>query len=571
MKMPGATVRVLMIEDNPDDVELELASLRQAGFTVVPRVVETVEAVQAALEQATWDVIICDYCMPEINGLDALRIAKELAPDTAFLLVSGTIGEHVAVDAMRAGAHDYILKDNLTRLASAVQRELREAELRKSGVVSQKALRLLADVGAALGASFDYQANLDQVARIVAGAGFGPLCIIDLVYEDGTLHRAAAHTDAAKEDLLTQLELEHPLQARGGPADLAISRRKSVVIDDVERESATASEIALLQIAKSLGLKTLLCVPLVVENRALGVIHVAGHRLYSPLEVHVVEELSGRVAVAIENARLYEHALRAVTLRDEFLSVASHELKTPLAALQLQVQGLQEIARKRPEWSSDNFASRVDRCARSVERLRKLVDSVLDVSRSSMVRLRLNVENLDLVSVVQEAAEPFREEARRAGCDLYTFANAPISGSWDRLRLDQVLSNLLSNAIKYGAGKPIEIELTADDDRTVLNIVDHGIGIPDEDLERVFGRFERAVSTRHYGGLGLGLFITRRIVDAHGGTVVARPTPGGGATLTVTLPRAVDATNRASVPPPFGASPLSEMPSTEDAGAVDGS
>jgi PAS domain S-box-containing protein len=139
--------------------------------------------------------------------------------------------------------------------------------------------------------------------------------------------------------------------------------------------------------------------------------------------------------------------------------------------------------------------------------------------------------------MVHEVIERVREEARRAGCDLRVTAASPVVGSWDRVRLEQVLTNLVSNAIKYGAAKPIEIELSERDGQAMLEVVDHGIGIPADDLERIFGRFERAVSARHYGGLGLGLFITRQIVEIHGGSVTARPTPSGGATFIVALPR----------------------------------
>ena len=502
------TIRVLFVEDNPDDVALELRSLREAGFAIEHRTVETPADVRAALHQGTWDLIISDYQMPELSGLDALTIAKALAPTTPFILVSGTVGEDVAVEAMRAGAEDYVLKGDLTRLPSAVKRELREAEARKAGLVSQRGLRLFADVGSALGQSLDLRALVSHVPGVVL-RDFAELCTIDLLGEDGSWERAAsAQSDPSKEATLRGLENERPAKAFG-------------------------------DIARVLGLPSVVSVPLLSGDRQIGAIHLARRLSYSPPEVRVLEQLAARITVSIENARLYERAQAAVRIRDEFLSVASHELRTPLTALQLQIEGLRDVAQKKSrDWPDDRFPSRLDRSIRNLERLRQLVDGLLDVSRLSARSLHLSTEEVDLVAVAREVVDRFSEEAHLAGCEVRLGGDAHSLGWWDRIRLDQVLTNLVSNAIKYGTGKPIDVEVRERGGDAVLKVIDRGIGIPSGDLERIFGRFERTVSPGHYGGLGLGLFITRQIVEAHGGTITAHPTPSGGATFTVVLPRA---------------------------------
>ncbi len=496
-----APCRVLFVEDNPEDVGRELASLREDGLTIQHHTVDTPEELRAALTSGAWDVIICDDTMPGLSGLEALAIARSLAPATPFILASATAGEELAVEAMRAGADDYVLKQNLTRLAPAVRRELLGAESRRADVSSRKALRLLADVGAALATSLDPARLVNAVPALVARE-LAELCVIELAKEDGVLEPVAW-----------------------------------AVAEPLEPEARVRLEVPFAENADALGLSVTLSVPIRADEREVGVIHLARRAPYAATERQVVEELARRVGVALENASLHEQAQRAVQLRDEFLSVASHELRTPITALQLQLQGLKELARKAAgQTTPPRLGERLDRGIATVERLGKLVEGLLDVSRISVARLRLNVEKLDLAAIVHEVVERMQEEARRASCELRVRVPAAASGTWDRLRLEQVVTNLLSNAIKYGAGKPIEVEVAQSAEQVVVRVIDHGIGISAADLERIFGRFERAVSSRHYDGLGLGLFITKRVVEAHGGAIAAEPTPSGGATFVVTLP-----------------------------------
>jgi signal transduction histidine kinase len=229
---------------------------------------------------------------------------------------------------------------------------------------------------------------------------------------------------------------------------------------------------------------------------------------------------------------------RAVAARDEFLSIASHELKTPLTPLQLQVQKLQLTARRHGDDPlAQKIASGLDVMDRQVVRLTTLVNTLLDISRITSQQLRLEPEEMDLSALVREVVTRSAQELRRAGCELHLSADTPAMGFWDRSRLDQVITNLLSNAIKYGAGKPIEISVVGRDDRVQLGVRDHGIGIAQQDQDRIFGRFERAVSLNSYGGLGLGLWIVRQIVEASGGTISVESQPGQGALFTVDLPR----------------------------------
>jgi signal transduction histidine kinase len=247
------------------------------------------------------------------------------------------------------------------------------------------------------------------------------------------------------------------------------------------------------------------------------------------------------LAAAIEEQRAERSiAEEAVRVRDEFLSVASHELHTPLTSLQLSVQML--VAQKaQPVESSTRL---LDVVGRQVQRLTTLIGELLDSTRIREGRMQLHFEDVDLSAVAQEAAGRAAGLVARTGSTLSVHADVPIWGRWDQSRLEQILTNLLSNATKFGAGKPIAltVELETPDVARVV-VEDHGIGIPAEHLSHIFERFEQAVAQRHYGGLGLGLYIVRSLVELLGGSITAASTPGIGSTFTVRLPL------RASAPP----------------------
>lgn len=237
--------------------------------------------------------------------------------------------------------------------------------------------------------------------------------------------------------------------------------------------------------------------------------------------------------VRVRTAELEE----AVRARDEFLSIAAHELRTPLTPLRLQLDSL-ELALERGGLLDDEaLRRRLDRATSSTLRLSRLVDDLLDVSRLRIGHMRLAPQEVDLVAIARDAIANHSGEARRDTTPVRLLAPAPVVGWWDRARLEQVVGNLLVNALKYGAGKPVDVAVSGLDGTARLEVRDQGIGIEPADAERIFDRFERAVSAHHYGGLGLGLYIARQIVVAHGGEIGVESQPGAGATFRVELPR----------------------------------
>ncbi|MBN8230683.1 PAS domain-containing protein [Corallococcus macrosporus] len=247
--------------------------------------------------------------------------------------------------------------------------------------------------------------------------------------------------------------------------------------------------------------------------------------------------MAGIIGDVTEQLRLYREAREAVRVRDEFLAVAAHELRTPLAALRLRVQGTAAALKHERQVEPERLERALVAADRQVQRLADLVEGLLDVSQMQGHAPRLNLEDVDLGQVVRDVVVRSEEMAARAGCLLVVRDVASVVGHWDALRLGQVVTHLLANAVKFGPGKPVELEVQADGDSVSLVVRDHGIGIAPDRVDGLFRRFERAVPARNYGGLGLGLYRLHRIVEAHGGEVAVTSSPGQGATFRVRLPR----------------------------------
>jgi PAS domain S-box-containing protein len=244
----------------------------------------------------------------------------------------------------------------------------------------------------------------------------------------------------------------------------------------------------------------------------------------------ITRDLTERRQLEEERIRL-AHAQEAVRLRDEFLSLASHELKTPLTVLQLQLEALQE----RLTHDSAATNAKLDRSHRAMQRLNELVEALLDVSRIATGRFALHLEQGDLADIVATAVDRMHEAAAAAGCALSVTTHRAV-GTWDRSRIDQIVTNLVSNAIRHAAGAPIAVRVAHDGQAAVIEVRDGGPGVPIGKLSQIFERFERGASMRHFGGLGLGLYVVREITQAHGGEVTAENRSSGGACFTVRLP-----------------------------------
>ncbi|AEI65810.1 PAS domain S-box protein [Corallococcus macrosporus] len=402
--------------------------------------------------------------------------------------------------------------------------------------------RFLAEASQALVTSLDSETTLQRVAELAVPT-LGELCVVSVLDRESVLRPVAVAASASEgcHRVREFLQAHPPVRgARQGPyvvletGQVASSPRASGLLDPEALKDAKWSAVRALEARASLN------VPLRARGPILGVLSVVSAQPglnYGPQERSLAVELGLRAAFAIENAELYREAQESIRARDEFLSIASHELKTPVTSMKLRVQQLgRTLARQDSgQVPAEKVTAMLDVFGDQLRRLSHLVDHLLDVSRVNERRVDLRREEMDLAQVARDVSGHLRGQMGRARCAFELVAPTPVIGRWDRLRMEQVMINLLTNAMKYGAGGPIHMEVSRAGAGARLRIQDHGVGIPLEAQSRIFERFERAAS-RNYGGLGLGLFISRRLVEAHGGTIRVESQPGHGATFIVELP-----------------------------------
>lgn len=258
---------------------------------------------------------------------------------------------------------------------------------------------------------------------------------------------------------------------------------------------------------------------------------------FTEREERIVAGLAGQIAIAMDNARLFQKVHESVLLRDEFLSISSHELKTPLTSLKMQLQLFSHILKhdKGPV-PEERVKKIVEVSERQVSRLNSLVEDLLDVSRIQSGKLSLNKEEVDLSELVREIADRYAPLMRQSNCTLEYHTPPSLLAAVDRIRFEQILINLISNAMKYAPGSHVNIHLSESAGEVCFKVKDNGPGIPEDFQEKIFDRFERAVSAREGKGLGLGLYIVRQIVEAHAGTIRLQSETGKGAEFTICFP-----------------------------------
>jgi PAS domain S-box-containing protein len=503
-------LRVLQVEDSSTDAALIVRALERSGFEVEATRADSAAEMRAALASHTFDVIISDYLLPQFDAPAALRILHETGADIPFIVVSGTIGEDVAVLMMRAGAHDYILKDNLTRLQPAVSREIADAQMRRARRAAETALReseerLALAIDATQLGTFDFNPQTGQLIWSHFGKrhfGLSPDAIVS-----GDQLWGAVHPDD-RERVRTFLETAF----RAGHDGYYSTEYRTIGIEDgLERWLSTRGRI--------------LCDAEGRPTRFIGV------------SIDMTERT--RLEAALRESA--EREAQANRIKDQFLANLSHELRTPLNVI---LGYSRSLVTRTLEQTPQDF-ERVNRTIRVIERNAttqlRIVEDLLDVQRIVSGRLQTEIAPCDLRQLAQGVVDSLMPSALSKRLQMQIHLE-PLEISCDAARIQQVMWNLLGNAVKFTPeGGQIDFDVIRRGDSAMIQVRDTGEGIPTHFLPYVFERFRQLdmTSTRRHDGLGLGLSIVKHVVELHGGSVKAEsPGVGRGATFTVILPDA---------------------------------
>ncbi|HEX8791083.1 MAG TPA: GAF domain-containing sensor histidine kinase [Polyangiaceae bacterium] len=357
--------------------------------------------------------------------------------------------------------------------------------------------------------------------------------------EGGLEVRAAQHADPAKSDLFAQYAQGRAAEWRRegpGPVGRVVRQAQSLLIPELgpavlERYGLAPPDADILL---RLGARSAVLVPLVARGKAFGALSLfATDRCYDTDDLGLAENIASRLAAALTNARLYEVARDAIRARDELLALAAHELRTPLTALQLTADHLLQLSRRAKDPAE---AVRSEKVAFQVRRFSGLVEHILQAMRIRAEGVTLCRAPGDLARLVRDRVALVEPRAKGAGSTIAVSCPARVAVQIDRDRLATALDALLDNAVKFGRGRPIEVALAVEGPFAVLTVTDHGIGFSPDRLSAYFDPFARGVAKEQFGGLGLGLYVAKAIVDAHGGSITATSQPDAGSTFVVRLP-----------------------------------
>jgi PAS domain S-box-containing protein len=435
-------------------------------------------------------------------------------------------------------------------------RKMAEEAIRRSNATLEKRVKertaqlsFLSEASKLLGSSFDYEVTLQRVAQL-AVPDMADWCTVYII-EDGKEPRqvALAHAEPAKvawaNNLQQHLQNKYsfePDALTGLPAVLRTGQPElyQEITDDMIQASAKDDEF--LGIFQSLNIRSLMIVPLIAREKVLGAIQLVStrqDRLYNEYDLKLTQELAQRAAMAVDNAKLYRDAQQAIAIRNEFVSVAAHELKTPITSLRGFTQLLLRKVNGNNSPDLDQLRQGLNQVNNQSNRLVSLVGRLLDMSQLEAGKLMLSLENTDLGQMLHNlvAAAQLRTDKHK----ITISAPAHFECHLDPLRFEQVMTNLLDNAIKYSPeGGQIKLEMQVleggpDGPTVKIRVQDQGIGIEPENRERIFEPFFQG-NERGYAGLGLGLYISREIVELHGGDIETEPGESGGSAFIVTVP-----------------------------------
>ena len=390
--------------------------------------------------------------------------------------------------------------------------------------------------------------DYDQVIGKIAESSIPYLadgCLIDLIEGNRIQRIITKHSDPHIERLMYELMERFPVFI-GSPQPTARVIRSGVseLLSEVDEKTILEHSLSNdhADLIKRIGVTSHIAIPLIIHGKIIGALNLlmTSHRKkYDQTDISVATELSRHAAIAIDNAKLFKNTQDALKLRDDFISTASHELRTPITSLNLQIEVLNDLFKNIRENSAetDLIKKFLNRTHGQLDRLNRLVEDMLDISRIRMGKLSFNPRNVDLTELVNKILDNFYEIKNSIEVNLIVNPEESIQLICDPDRIEQVITNLFTNAVRYGENKPIDISLEQTTASIRIMVKDRGRGIHKNDHERIFNRFERISSPLNISGLGLGLFISKQIVDEHQGKIWVESELGQGARFFVEFQR----------------------------------
>jgi signal transduction histidine kinase/CheY-like chemotaxis protein len=492
----GKPLRVLIVEDSEDDAILLLRELKRGGYDPIFERVDTPAAMIEVLEKQTWDILISDYSMPHFSAPEALKLLHKSGLDIPFIILSGKIGEDTAVAAMKAGAHDYIMKDNMARLIPAIERELQEAKMRREHKLAEEALQESEAKNRAL-----LNAIPDMIFRISRNCtilDFKKAKDFDPLISPGKfINKKLNELFPAKVATQAEYFLERTLQT----SDTQIFEYQ------LESNGRLNDHEARLVVCG--------------ENEVLAIVRNITERKQA-------EELR------LENEEL-AYASKA---KNEFLATVSHELRTPLTS----IIGFSILLKEKKTGDlNEKQELFVGNILKSSEHLLNLISNILDMTKVEAGKIELAIEKISVPAILGETSGLVEQIAAKHNVVLKREIDPQLDFiEADRQRFKQILLNLLDNAIKFSKKEGGTVTLIAKKygDTAQFSVLDTGIGIKEKDIGKLFNMF-RQVDTgvsRKYPGTGLGLAISKQLVELHGGMIKVESNYGEGSTFTFFLP-----------------------------------
>ena len=492
----GKPLRVLIVEDSEDDAILLLRELKRGGYDPIFERVDTPAAMIEVIEKQTWDILISDYSMPHFSAPEALKLLHKSGLDLPFIILSGKIGEDTAVAAMKAGAHDYIMKNNMARLIPAIERELQEAKMRREHKLAEEALQESeAKNRALLNAIPDMIFRISRNCTIMdfkKAKDFDPL-----ISPSKFINKKLNELFPAKVATQAEYFLERTLQT-GDTQIFEYQMESNGRLNDYEARLVVCGENEVLAIVRN-----------ITERKQ-------------------AEELR------LENEEL-AHASKA---KNEFLATVSHELRTPLTS----IIGFSILLKeKKTGGLNEKQELFVGNILKSSEHLLNLISNILDMTTVEAGKIKLAIEKVSVPATLDETLGLVEQIAAKHNVVLKREIDTQLDFiEADRQRFKQILLNLLDNAIKFSKKEGGTVTLIAkkDGDTAQFSVLDTGIGIKEKDIGKLFNMF-RQVDTgvsRRYPGTGLGLAISKQLVELHGGMIKVESYYGEGSTFTFFLP-----------------------------------